>query len=77
MQREFIADFHDDRFEVDDSAGARRSETWEHFDRFREGQRVFVIGGPSMLFTIISQEQMSEEEQSFVRQLLPRVISQT
>ena len=76
MQREFIADLHDDRLEVDDGAGAQRSETWDHFDRFREGKRVFVIGGSSRIFTIISKAQMSEDEQSFVRQLLPRVIPQ-
>jgi len=76
IQRDLVADLHDDRFEVDDGAGAKRSETWDHYDRFREGKNVFIIGGPSMIFTIISKAQMSENEQSFIRELLPRVISQ-
>lgn len=70
FQRDIAAELTEERFSADDGAGATSSSTWDHFDRFLEGKRVFVFGGPSKVFTILSKATMTPDELAYVRATL-------
>jgi hypothetical protein len=70
LQREITAKISEEGYEADDGAGANNSATWDHYDRFLEGKRVFIFGNPSRIFTIVSKAAMTQEEQQYFRTVL-------
>ena len=74
LHREISVDLNEDRYEADDGAGARTSMTWDYYDRFVEGKRVFVLRRPSRIFTIISKSGMRAGDLTEFRELLTRCV---
>lgn len=74
LHREISVDFNEERYEADDGVGAKTSMTWDYYDRFLEGKRVFVIRSLSKTFAIVSKTGMSDEEVIYIRGLLARCI---
>ena len=74
LQRESIADFDAQAIQFDDSSGATAKATWSHFNRYAEGQRVFVIGTPSRVFNIVPKSGMCADQQNALRSILAQHI---
>lgn len=74
LRREISVDLNEDHYDADDGAGARTSMTWDYYDQFVEGKRVFVLFRPSRICTIISKSSMNAEEVAEFRSLLTRCV---
>lgn len=74
LHREISVDANEVCYEAEDGAGAKTSMTWNYYNRFVEGKRVFVLFRPSRICTIISKSGMNAEDVSELRALLTRCI---
>lgn len=74
LKRNISVEFDESGYEAEDGMGARAAFTWDYYDRFLEGQRVFVLRNISQSFVIISKSNMTAEEVVKFRGLLTRCI---
>lgn len=70
LHREISADLSETGYQAEDGAGAKSSITWDFYDRFLEGKRVFVLRSLSRTFTIVSKASLSDDEIANIRTLL-------
>jgi hypothetical protein len=70
MQRQTFAEIGESYLALNDGAGAQSSESWDHFNRFCEGKRVFVLGRPGRSFTILAKSAMNPDELAHIRRVL-------
>jgi hypothetical protein len=70
LHREITAEINETRFTADDGAGNRTEQMWNTYDRFGEGKRIFLIGTPGNIFSIVSKSEMRESEIQELRALL-------
>lgn len=74
LHRNISVELNEAGYEAEDGLGARTALTWDYFDRFLEGKRVFVLRSLSKVFTIVSKSSMSAEDLTEFRALLMRRI---
>lgn len=70
LHREITADFNATGMCATDETGNGSEFVWNHFDRFLESSRVFVLGTPGNIFYIVSKSGMNHSEQQELRALL-------
>lgn len=72
LHRGLTVDFEESGFRADDGVGNRSELRWNLFDRYLEGNRVFLLRTPGNIFHIVSKSGMSSDQQEMLRGLLAR-----
>ena len=74
LRNEIFVNIDDTRFEGTDRAGASGSSTWDYFDGFREGRRVFALRKRPNAVVTIPKSNMSSEALAYIRSTLAAVL---
>jgi hypothetical protein len=74
LRQEIFVDIDETHFEGTDRAGASGSSTWDYYDGFREGKRVFALRRRPNAVVTVPKSNLSPEELAYVRNTLATVL---